>query len=262
MKHIIPHPKIPQRTIILPLLRSCTFATRSCPSHAPAPSQHAPAPLHKPDVPPRIRFASHHPCNSYKHDDFYVLAPHLLLPCHFLRSCLPKTFQREQEIHHSNQASGSNHHSSNSRSHTRGGRNSKARSPSGYSRRDNANRSRSRSPVRSQPQDQTRPRSPRDRNHSFRSGDSSKPLSACLICLGRHKHQVGSCNARTLWDGKTEARCRREGNSKQILNPTGKVLCGDWQRESGCVGSNHNHECSGCGQLSHGAQKCHLADRG
>jgi hypothetical protein len=28
------------------------------------------------------------------------------------------------------------------------------------------------------------------------------PLSACAICLGRHRHIVGKCNSATLWSGQ------------------------------------------------------------
>lgn len=123
------------------------------------------------------------------------------------------------------------------------------------------NRARSKSPAKNYQSSYDRQRSPRDRGQSFRDDDATRVYSACLICLGRHKHQVNSCTATMLWDGKTRARCKRERNGRSILNPAGQVLCGDWQRSRSCSGTGHIHECSGCGKLDHGAQSCPLADR-
>lgn len=130
-------------------------------------------------------------------------------------------------------------------------------------------RSRSRSPARYSPyQAQKSPprfrqRSPaprgghiRNKGASFQAGTSSTPLSACAICLGRHRHDVYKCSADALWDA-SKARCRRNDNGR-LVNPNGITICSDWQRIAGCASTAHDsrHECSGCGKSDHGAQTC------
>ncbi|KAJ6618628.1 hypothetical protein B0H10DRAFT_2217583 [Mycena sp. CBHHK59/15] len=51
----------------------------------------------------------------------------------------------------------------------------------------------------------------------FQQGTSrtSDGLSACAVCVGRHRHEVRSCNSSTLWNVSTQARSKRnaEGSS-------------------------------------------------
>jgi hypothetical protein len=86
-----------------------------------------------------------------------------------------------------------------------------------------------------------------------------RDLSRCPMCLGRHQHNIFKCSADKLWDGKAPTRCTR--NHRGFLNnPSGTELCNDWQKPNGCTLATHpnKHECSGCGEASHGAQECPL----
>ncbi|KAF8149508.1 hypothetical protein B0H34DRAFT_635480, partial [Crassisporium funariophilum] len=85
--------------------------------------------------------------------------------------------------------------------------------------------------------------------------------SACAVCLGRHRHDIGKCVSDTLWDG-APSRCRRNERGR-LVNPEGVILCSDWQRPQGCSSAspNHVHECSGCGRKAHGAQACARAQK-
>ncbi|KAJ7719738.1 hypothetical protein B0H16DRAFT_1211429, partial [Mycena metata] len=89
----------------------------------------------------------------------------------------------------------------------------------------------------------------------------SDGLSACAVCLGRHRHNVRECNVSTLWNGTTPARVSRNRDGK-FVNSRHEVICLAWQRATGCS-LNHSarHECSGCGSPNHGAQKCHLTQK-
>ena len=101
-----------------------------------------------------------------------------------------------------------------------------------------------------------------DSQQSFQAGAvRTGALSASTICLGRHPHDVYNCSSKTLWDG-TPARCQKNENGR-LTNPTGSVLCTDWQRPNGCTSTAHDsrHECSGCGKQTHGAQKCPRAQK-
>ena len=109
-------------------------------------------------------------------------------------------------------------------------------------------------------------RSPRRRSPSFRvpkddTEHEEGPLTACQTCLGRHPHRIRECRAPYLWDGKHKARCQRS-NGKLIDNK-GRQLCRNWNNTDGCKDSRarHIHECSGCGDTSHGAQACSLAQK-
>ncbi|KAJ7648790.1 hypothetical protein DFH06DRAFT_996905, partial [Mycena polygramma] len=96
----------------------------------------------------------------------------------------------------------------------------------------------------------------------FQQGTSqSDGVSACAICLGRHRHNVRECKSATLWNGTTPARTKRNADGR-LVNSRKEVICLGWQRVSGCE-LNHasRHECSGCGSTNHGAQKCHLAQK-
>ncbi|TEB23453.1 hypothetical protein FA13DRAFT_1571991, partial [Coprinellus micaceus] len=50
---------------------------------------------------------------------------------------------------------------------------------------------------------------------------------------------------------------------RRLQDPNGKILCFDWQRAVGCKSTTHDskHECSGCGEKDHGAQKCPRAQK-
>jgi hypothetical protein len=114
-------------------------------------------------------------------------------------------------------------------------------------------RSRSRSPIRQPP-----PYSPRKPAHHqvFASGAASSGPSVCTLCLGRHRHDTFRCSPATSWDGSL-LRCHRN-SSGRLTNPSGLVLCSDWQLPRGCSSASHTdrHECSGCGNKAHGAQNC------
>ncbi|KAJ7653833.1 hypothetical protein B0H17DRAFT_1214542 [Mycena rosella] len=88
----------------------------------------------------------------------------------------------------------------------------------------------------------------------------SDGLSACAVCLGRHRHNVRECRSTTLWNLTTQARTRRNAEGR-LVNNRNEPICLNWQRSS--CNSNHDsrHECSGCGSANHGAQKCHLAQK-
>ena len=83
--------------------------------------------------------------------------------------------------------------------------------------------------------------------------------SMCPKCLGRHPHQVHECNEPNLSDGSPAYAFRNSDN--RLTDGKGNVLCSDWQRPNGCSlpHKSAKHECSGCGNASHGAQKCHRA---
>ncbi|KAJ7907288.1 hypothetical protein B0H13DRAFT_1618466, partial [Mycena leptocephala] len=131
----------------------------------------------------------------------------------------------------------------------------RGRSGPRHEQRETGNRVRSASP---------RPRAPLPAQGAafFQQGTSpSDGLSACALCLGRHRHNVRECRSATLWTGATPARCKRNGEGR-LVNRNDAVICLNWQRAAGCE-LNHasRHECSGCGSPSHGAQKCHLAQK-
>jgi len=113
----------------------------------------------------------------------------------------------------------------------------------------------------------SRSRSPKDRspNPRFRRNDSehsTHPLSACPICLSRKAHQIRKCQETTLWDGRNKARCSRTEDGR-IVDGRGRTLCSNWNQKIGCKdkSTRHLHKCSGCGDTSHGAQQCSLAEK-
>ena len=117
-----------------------------------------------------------------------------------------------------------------------------------------------------------RPRSSRSRspkaksqNQQFRRNSTDREtsiLSACPICLSRKKHRLQECQATSLRDGQNKARCTRANNGR-IIDSNGRVLCSNWNQTIRCKdrSSHHIHECSGCGESSHGAQQCGLAEK-
>ena len=113
----------------------------------------------------------------------------------------------------------------------------------------------------------SRSRSPADKPslHPFRRPDSepeTPSLSACLVCLSRKPHKIRSCQATLLWDGKHKSRCTRTIDGR-VVDATGRPLCYNWNQTMGCKdkSARHLHECSGCGDASHGAQDCNLAEK-
>lgn len=113
----------------------------------------------------------------------------------------------------------------------------------------------------------SRSRSPADRatNPSFRRRSTENetfPLSVCPICLSRRRHPIRKCQAPVLWNGKQKTRCLRADDGR-IVCVDGRTLCSNWNQTIGCKdrSSRHIHECSGCGESSHGAQDCSLAQK-
>lgn len=100
--------------------------------------------------------------------------------------------------------------------------------------------------------------------HRFRRSSTSRktPLSACPICLGRMPHKIRQCKASLLWDGVRKARCTRSDDGR-IVDKAGRTLCNNWNQIVGCgdKSTRHVHECSGCGNSSHGAQNCNFAEK-
>ncbi|KAJ7855433.1 hypothetical protein B0H13DRAFT_1641909, partial [Mycena leptocephala] len=90
---------------------------------------------------------------------------------------------------------------------------------------------------------------------------ASDGVSACAVCLGRHRHNVGQCSSAVLWNASTAARTKRNKNN-QLINPNNDIICLFWQKPDGCNLNHANrHKCSGCGSPAHGAQKCPLAQK-
>jgi hypothetical protein len=139
---------------------------------------------------------------------------------------------------------------------------------SGSGRHHNA--SRSRSPTRRTPACQRSPpqysryssnqQSP-SKNASFPASTASQGLPVCALCLATDTHDTRKCRSETLWDG-SKARCRKTDEGK-LITPAGTTLCNDWNTRRGCTTNmhEHRHECSGCGNKDHGAQKCPQAQR-
>lgn len=101
-----------------------------------------------------------------------------------------------------------------------------------------------------------------DRKPSFPSGAAGPVLSACAICLGRHQHRVYNCDAKKTWDQAYDTITKRIEKSLVLID-SGRTICCDWQRATGCASRAHDsrHLCSGCGKPTHGAQDCPRAQR-
>ncbi|KAH9909463.1 uncharacterized protein B0H18DRAFT_1009283 [Fomitopsis serialis] len=101
---------------------------------------------------------------------------------------------------------------------------------------------------------------PRDRKAGFPDGASGAVLSACAICLGRHRHRVYDCDASQTWNGAFATMARRD--KKDFTLNDGRALCYDWQRSKRCTSTLHDsrHLCSGCSLPTHGAQTCPRAE--
>lgn len=113
----------------------------------------------------------------------------------------------------------------------------------------------------------SRSRSPRDRSpnrrfHRSNTDQTTNSYPACPICLSRKKHTLRTCRVTHLWDGKTNTVCSRAEDGR-IVDGKGRILCSNWNQPIGCreKSAGHIHECSGCGDKSHGAQDCDRAQK-
>ncbi|KAG2135754.1 uncharacterized protein EDB93DRAFT_823917 [Suillus bovinus] len=90
---------------------------------------------------------------------------------------------------------------------------------------------------------------------------ASRPHPCCAVCLGHHSHRIIECVAVRTWDKQHETFSERI--RKSLWTKDGKQLCTAWQREEGCTIPRHDarHICLGCGDSSHGAQKCARAQK-
>ena len=129
------------------------------------------------------------------------------------------------------------------------------------------NPSRSRSPPRRTPQGSSHQRlspppypSP-SKNQGFQPSTAHQGLPVCALCLATDPHDTRKCRTDTLWDG-SKARCHKSEEGR-LINSAGTTLCSDWNSRRGCTSSTHEqrHECSGCGNKDHGAQKCPRAQK-
>ena len=132
------------------------------------------------------------------------------------------------------------------------------------------NPARSRSPVRrtphtpahrrSSPPPYNQHQSP-SKNSVFPFGTASQGLPVCALCLATDPHDTRKCRSETLWDG-SKARCSKSDEGR-LITPAGTTLCSDWNNRRGCSISTHEqrHECSGCGNKDHGAQRCPRAQK-
>jgi hypothetical protein len=152
--------------------------------------------------------------------------------------------EREQQFTRTASGSGRPHNPSRSRSPTR-------RTP-------NMSRHRfSPPPYNRYPPSQPSP----TKNSTFPSGAATQGQPVCALCLATEIHDTRKCRSETLWDG-TKARCRKSEEGR-LITPAGNILCSDWNNRRGCTSNSHEqrHECSGCGNKDHGAQKCPRAQK-
>lgn len=91
---------------------------------------------------------------------------------------------------------------------------------------------------------------------SFREDE----VALCTVCLAYHKG-FRRCTKETLWSGRPAHSTR--ASDGHLITKAGRNLCTDFQRTGTCSyrGSKHVHECSGCGDKSHGALQCPLAQK-
>lgn len=158
------------------------------------------------------------------------------------RASRHKPHRDQTERRHFN---GKSRHPSRSRSPTHrsnSGNSNRRSSPPPYSRQNSTSSSQSKQPP-------------------FHTGAGPKGPTVCALCLGREACDMLKCQSSTLWDG-SKARCRKNEQGR-LVSPTGLVLCFDWNIRRGCTAQGHDdrHECSGCGNKDHGAQKCPRAQK-
>ena len=101
----------------------------------------------------------------------------------------------------------------------------------------------------------------REESSLFRNSTGSHPSRVCAVCLGQSEHDFAKCHSSKLWDGKKGWAWKNEKG--RLATPEGLVLCFDWQLPKTCTSTSHTkkHLCSGCGESSHGAQKCPRAEK-
>jgi hypothetical protein len=130
------------------------------------------------------------------------------------------------------------------------------------SNRNHNTRHRSASPRNRRPRSADYPgartRRPDDRrDQDFSYGTNGRAYPVCAVCLGRHSHNVFSCDALKTWDGAHSTITKRIKGTL-YLRSNSAPMCIEWQRSRGCDSAKHDekHLCSGCSQRSHGAQTC------
>ena len=106
------------------------------------------------------------------------------------------------------------------------------------------------------------PRSPTNRFRKPHPASEMFAPSVCPICLGRKQHNIRVCRLTSLWDGKHKTQCARSEDGR-IIDNNGQALCYNWNQATGCKdkSGHHIYECSGCGDLMHGAQECSRAQK-
>ena len=66
-------------------------------------------------------------------------------------------------------------------------------------------------------------------DQDFPAGTSSKALTVCAVCLGRHAHSVYNCSgALRTWDGAHKAVSKR-AKGELLLHSTSAPICLEWQ---------------------------------
>ena len=105
------------------------------------------------------------------------------------------------------------------------------------------------------------PRSSPSKQSAFQSSTAFQGQPVCALCLATDQHDTRRCRSETLWDG-SKARCKKSDEGR-LITPSGTTLCSDWNNRRGCSSSAHDfrHECSGCGEKDHGAQRCPRAQK-
>lgn len=102
---------------------------------------------------------------------------------------------------------------------------------------------------------------------SFRAGAGGRTRAVCAVCLGRHRHETKYCRAAYFVSANgapsnTRTRCHRDSKGR-LFNDRGQPVCYNWQRPQRCEASGPDHaylhECSACGDSTHGAAQCSLS---
>ncbi|KZV78843.1 hypothetical protein EXIGLDRAFT_783169 [Exidia glandulosa HHB12029] len=116
-----------------------------------------------------------------------------------------------------------------------------------------------RAPTQSTSKSSTRPEPYTKGGAHFQTDAANAGHSACVICLGRHTHNVATCTSDTLHGTtKKAATTRRGGVLTNITNNTAVCLRYNVRGACNAMGAGHNgaHDCSGCGKAGHSAQAC------
>jgi hypothetical protein len=104
----------------------------------------------------------------------------------------------------------------------------------------------------------------RDAHRVFQGGARGSSASACVICLGRDRHDVGRCRRGWIWDNSRQVFCERfSGNNIYTREGNRAQVCFRYNLGGMCTNrdSAHlaQHMCSGCGNDRHNAQSCGYA---